>query len=69
MHQSIPAAPTAANPPPPPHPTPGYCEAFAALVSPGGGAFANFVLSGGRAFANPEAFPELLSRTRFPIRT
>ena len=33
-----------------------------------GGAFANFVLPGGRAFANPGAIPELLSRTRFPIR-
>ena len=59
MHQSIPAAP---NPPP------GYCGAFARLVSPGGGAFANFALSGGRAFANQEANPELLTRKRFPIR-
>ena len=49
MHQSIPAAPS--TPPPP-----GYCGAFARLVSPGGGAFANFVLPGGRAFANPEPF-------------
>ena len=38
------------------------------LVSPGGGAFANFALLGGRAFANPRAIPELLTRTRFPIR-
>ena len=49
MHQSIPAAPS--NPP-------GYCGAFAHLVSPGGGAFANFVLPGG--------IPELLTRTWFP---
>ena len=47
---------------------PGYCGAFARLVSPGGGAFANFALPGGRAFANPRAIPELLTRTRFPIR-
>ena len=59
MHQSIPATP---SPPPP-----GYCGAFAGLVSPGGGAFANFVLPGGRAFANPGAIPELLTRTRLPI--
>ena len=51
----------------PPPPT-GYCEAFAHLVSPGGGAFANFVLPGGRAFANSGTIPELLTRTRFPIR-
>ena len=50
-----------AQPPPPP----GYCGAFAGLVSSGGGAFANFVLPGGRAFPNPGAIPELLSRTRF----
>ena len=37
-------------------PLPGYCGAFARLVSPRGGAFANFVLPGGRAFANPEPF-------------
>ena len=35
----------------------GYCRAFARLVSPEGG-----------AFANPGAIPELLTRTRFPIR-
>ena len=63
MHQSIPAAPCCAQPP-----RPGYCGAFARLVSPGGGAFANFVLPGGRAFTNPGADPELLTRTRFPIR-
>ena len=55
---------TCAQPPPPP----GYCGAFTRLVSPGGGAFANFALPGGRAFANPRAIPELLTRTRFPIR-
>ena len=59
VHQSIPAAPST---------PPGYCGAFARLVSPGGGAFANFALPGGRAFANPRAIPELLTRTRFPIR-
>ena len=47
---------------------PSHCGAFARLVSPGGGAFANFALPGGRAFANPGAIPELLTRTRFPIR-
>ena len=51
MHQSIPPAPS-------PHP-PGYCGAFACLVSPGDGAFANFALPGGRAFANPRAIHEL----------
>ena len=45
---------TCAQPPPP-----GYCRAFARLVSPGGGAFANFLLPGGRAFANPGAIPGL----------
>ena len=60
MHQSIPPAPSPCPP--------GYCGAFARLVSPGGGAFANFALPGGRAFANPRAIPELLTRTRFPIR-
>ena len=64
MYQSIPAAPST----PPPSPPPGYCGAFARLVSPEGGAFANYVLTGGRAFANPGAIPELLTRTRFPIR-
>ena len=44
MHQSIPAAPS----------PPGYCGAFARLVSPRDGAFANFTLPGRRAFANPE---------------
>ena len=53
--------------PPPPTP-PGYYGAFFSLVSPGSGAFANFALPGDRTFANPEAIPELLTRTRFPIR-
>ena len=61
MHRSIPAAPS-------PSPHPGYCGAFARLVSPGDGAFANFALPGDRAFANPGAIPEVLTRTRFPIR-
>ena len=38
MHQSIPAAPS----PPPPSSPPGYCRAFARLVSPEDEAFANF---------------------------
>ena len=51
MHQSIPPAA-------PPPPSPGYCGAFACLVSPGGGTFANFALPEGRAFANPRGlFP------------
>ena len=58
MHQLIPAAPS----------PPGYCGAFARLVSPGGGAFANFALPGGRAFANPGAISELLTLTQLPIR-
>ena len=66
MHQSIPPARPAPRPPPP-LPS-GNCGAFARLVSPGGGAFANFALPGGRAFANSRAIPELLTRTRFPIR-
>ena len=45
MHQSIPPAP---RPPPP-----GYCGAFARLVSPGGGAFANFALPGGPGICQP----------------
>ena len=61
MHKSIPPAPSS----PPPQ---GNCGAFARLVSPGSGAFANVALPGGRAFANPRANPELLTRTRFPIR-
>ena len=71
MHQSIPPAPTnpPPPPPPPPHTHPGYCGAFARLVSPGAGAFANFAPPGGRAFANPGAIPELLTSTRFPIRS
>ena len=60
-HQSISAAPI-------PLPLPGYCVAFARLVSPSAGAFSNFVQPGGRAFANPGAIPKLLTRTRFPIR-
>ena len=47
---------------------PGYCGAFARLVSPGSEAFANFALPGGWAFANPRAILELLTRTQFPIR-
>ena len=42
----------------PPQP-PGYCGAFARLVSPGGGEFANFALPRGQAFANPGQFPSL----------
>ena len=49
MHQSIHLRPA----------PPGYCGAFARLVSPGDGAFANFSLPGDRPFANPGAFPEL----------
>ena len=68
MHPSIPAELSPAQPPPLPPPPPGYCGAFACFVSPRGGAFANFALPGGRAFANRGANPELLTRTRFPIR-
>ena len=61
-YQSILAGPSPASPPP------GYCRAFARLLSPGSGAFASFALPGGRAFTNPGAIPELLKRTWFPIR-
>ena len=54
MHQSIPAASSAPS-------SPGYCRAFARLVSPGGGAFANFALPGGWAFANPELDTDAVS--------
>ena len=53
---------------PTPPPPPGFCGAFARLVSPGGEALTNFALPGGRALANPWAIPELLTRTRFSIR-
>ena len=62
MHQSIPPAPCL---PPTPRATVGPLPA---LSVPRGGAFANFTLSGGRAFTNLRAIPELLTRTRFPIR-
>ena len=39
---------------------PGYCGAFARLVSPWGGALANFALPRGLGFANPGATLELL---------
>ena len=57
------------RPAPPSHP-PGLLRsgAVARLVSPGDVVFANFALPGGRAFANPGASPELLTRTRYPIR-
>ena len=50
MHQSIPPAPSS-PPPPHTHTPPGYCGAFARLVSAGGGAFANFALPGGHSWA------------------
>ena len=46
MHQSIPAAPS---------PPPGYCGAFAGLVSPGSAAFANLALPG-PGICQPRAF-------------
>ena len=52
---------TCAQPPPPP----GIC---APLSVPGVGHLQMLALPGGRAFANPRANPELLTRTRFPIR-
>ena len=64
MHQSVNSSCAQPSPPPPQ----GYCRAFALLFSPGGEAFANFTLSEGRAFANLGDIPELLTRTRFPIR-
>ena len=44
MDQSIPAAPSA---------PPGYCRAFARLVSPGAGAFANFCAARGPGICQP----------------
>ena len=55
MHQSIPPTPSA--PPPPPGATAGICPP---CQSRGWGIC--------KAFANPGAIPELLTRTRFPIR-
>ena len=49
-------------PPPPPNPPPGYCGAFARLVSPGVGHLQILHCRGGGAFANPGAIPELLTR-------
>ena len=50
--------------PAPPHPPPGYCGAFARLVSPGVGhlQILHCPGGGGGAFANPGAIPELLTR-------
>ena len=47
MHQSIPAAPST---------LPGFCGAFARLVSPEGGAFANFELPGAGHLPAPRPF-------------
>ena len=58
MHQSIPPAPS--PPPPPGHLPP--------LSVPGVGHLQMLALPGGRASANPRTNPELLTRTRFPIR-
>ena len=52
MHQSTPADPS-----PPPPSLPGYCGAFARLVSPGGGAFANFALPRGPGICQPQGQP------------
>ena len=51
MLQSTPAAP---SPPPPP----GYCGAFARLVSPGGGAFANFCSARGPGICKPQGYSQ-----------
>ena len=58
MHQSIPPAPSR---------NPGLLRCFWPPCQSQVGAFANFALLGGRAFVNPGSFPELLTRTRFPI--
>ena len=60
MHQSIPPAPR-----PPPRATAGHLHA---LSVPGVGHLQILHYPGGRAFANPGAIPEVLTRTRFPIR-
>ena len=49
MHQSIPTAPS-------PHP-PGYCRAFARLVTPRGRTFANFALPWGPGICQPWGQP------------
>ena len=51
-----------ASPPPPPPPK---ATAWSVL---GVGHLQIFLLPGSRAFTNPGADPELLTRTRFPIR-
>ena len=51
--------------PPPPRATAGHLPP---LSVPGVGHLQMLALPGGRAFANPRANPELLTRTRFPIR-
>ena len=52
MHQSIPAAP---SPPPP-----GYCGAFARLISPGGEAFPNFAPPRDRKFiCQPQGYSQV----------
>ena len=42
----------------PPPPPPGYCGAFAHLVSPGGGAFANFALPGAPGICQPRGYSQ-----------
>ena len=61
MHQSIPPAP---SPPPAIRASAGHLPA---LSFPGVGHL-HVALPGGRTFANPRTDPELLTRTRFPIR-
>ena len=64
LHQSIPAAPSAPPPLPPPRATAGHLPAFS---TPGLGIY-KFCAVRGPAFANPGAIPELLTRTQFAIR-
>ena len=60
MHQSIPAAPSLTPPPP----TPGLQRGICPPCQSRGWGVCKFCAARGRVFANPE----LLTRTRFPVR-
>ena len=51
-----------------PPPPPGYCGALHSSAPTRGWGICKFALPRGQASANPGARPELLTRTRFPIR-
>ena len=53
---------------PTPPPSPGLLRGIWPPCQSGGGAFADVPLPGSRSFASPRTIPQLLTRTRFPIR-